>query len=244
MRWRGPGALWVHRLGCVADARGRPAAGRPAGAAGRAVRPYGTAGGNAGARRPGPRIVERRVRPDRHGTGTAERSDAPGARAPGPRLRGAVAPQCVSHSGSRPTGGSKKGRGTHWIGRSLQIVWAGGQVLGLLLKLPVLLFAGLVSLVRTILGLILLAGLGSCAYELYSASQAQVRTSPPGRWAGGEAWRDRARALDKALAGRDARVEQGRDEEDWRSEAATARRARARYEAEVQRMQQRARDER
>lgn len=130
-----------------------------------------------------------------------------------------------------------------YVERCLLIVWAGLQFLWLLLNLPLMIFGALITLVRTLLGLALLAGLGSCAYDFYTEHQARVSTQQARPRVAVEARRDRPRAIDKVLAGREApreargrrtRVEQS--EEDRRREVAAARRARARYEAEESRL--------
>ena len=118
----------------------------------------------------------------------------------------------------------------------LQILWG-------LVNLPFAIFFGLINLLRTLIGVALLCGLGALAYEVYTHYQARERPAQSRNAGGGEASRDRARAHKKALDGRAEPRGGGRrpeaimqSKEDRRREAAAAKRARARYQVEQRRL--------
>ena len=128
------------------------------------------------------------------------------------------------------------------VERRLSGLWVCLQVLWGLINLPLVLFGALISLLRTLIGLLLFV-LGSFAYEFYTHYQARESTQQTRSAGGGEARRARARARQEALDGRAAPRGGGQrpaairqSTEDRRREAAAAERARARYQVEQRRL--------
>ena len=122
------------------------------------------------------------------------------------------------------------------MGVFLQILWG-------IINLPLALFFGLISLLRTLIGLAVLCGLGALAYEVYTHYQTRENTTQSRNAGGGEVRRDGARARQEALDRRAGPRGGGRrpeavmqSTEDRRREAAAAKRARARYQVEQRRL--------
>ena len=127
--------------------------------------------------------------------------------------------------------------------RAERILRGVGVVFWSLLNLPLVLFWGLISLLRTLIGLGLLCGLGLLAYEFYTPTQTRETTTQTRTVREGEARHDRARARQEVLDGRATPRGEGRrpaavrqSKDDRRREAAAAKRARARYQVEQRRL--------
>ena len=109
------------------------------------------------------------------------------------------------------------------LGRGLQVLWW-------VINLPIVLFWGLISLIRTVLGLALLCGLGFLVYEFYTHYQAQQRPAQVRSAGSAGVARGRPSGEEQRPAGA------WQSKEDRRLEAAAAKRAGARYQAAQRRL--------